>query len=71
MGNQSLEKTLPFSIYLEWPCALEIRALLSSAVALQSEEMLPLETISMSLGRVVRMVPFLHQLVSHVAIPHP
>lgn len=40
-------------------------------IALQREEMWPLEAIYMNLAEVTRMVPFLHQLVSYMAIPHP
>lgn len=64
MSNQSLKKT-PFSVYLEWPCALEKMCVSKLCCNLaEGEEMLPPWAVYLSLGKVARMVPFLHQLVS-------
>ena len=72
VSNQSLKKILPFSVCLEWPCALEKMCIsqLCCNLAEGGGDVAPW-AVYPSLGKVARMVPFLHQLVSHVATPHP
>ena len=72
VSNQSLKKILHFSVCLEWPYALERMCIsqLCCNLAEGGGDVAPW-AVYLSLGKVARMVPFLHQLVSRVATPHP
>lgn len=72
VSNQSLKKILPFSVYLGWLYALEKMCIsqLCCNLAEGGGDVAP-RAVYLSLGKAARMIPFLHQLVSRVATPHP